>query len=334
MIDCIICGKNPPFADGICRNCLAERTKASISGTVRIEICPKCASVKTRGKWHPSGYDFSKDTEIRSLVTVDGKAKAFLRSLDMDISRNDGTGTAKIDLVLNGETIKEETPTFLYTVKKNSCETCNRLTGSYYEAVIQIRSITRRNSEVLAEATKTCMGQFDHSSGKPTSFISKVESRKEGYDIYLGSNKDGQKLSRLMKSVYPCSITESKTLSGRGDGEDLYRHTYLIRIIDLERGSTIRKGDDLFVVKRITGDVISVRRPKSDRIVEIPVNDFLQNYEIASATPNRKRYQIVSRMNGETQLMSLDDFSTITISEDIEGESVDIVVADGNYVPV
>ncbi|MCL4332706.1 MAG: NMD3-related protein [Candidatus Thermoplasmatota archaeon] len=331
MIDCIICGKNKPFVDGICRDCLTERLKPVATESFRFERCPKCNSIKTKGRWHNSGYDFSRDSQLRSLMKIEGGASLKVEKVTLDPMQNEGVGKAQVTVFLHDDELDIREIDFSYTVRKNSCERCNRLTGSYFEATIQLRTFTRSFSGILDKALKTCIDQFPEGTSKTGSYISKVEKKKEGYDVLLGKNSDGQKISRLLKSVMPCSITETKKLNGRGDGEDLFRYTYLIRIIDLDPGSTVREKDRTCVVQKITESAVYLVDAQTMKREEVKAAPFLDRFEPASVKPEVKHYQVISRTGNETQLMNMDDFSMITLNEEIHGDTANLVNVSGNY---
>ncbi|MCL4328496.1 MAG: NMD3-related protein [Candidatus Thermoplasmatota archaeon] len=332
MISCIVCGKNKPLSGGICGECLSAKTKVKIVEPLKLELCPKCGSIRTKGKWHDSRYDLSHDSSLRRIVTATGKAGVRINSVMIDFDNKDATGSVEVELQVDGQLLRRETVDFPYNVTKNSCDTCNKLTGSYFEAIIQIRSISRTLTEETRKGMEMCVRAFER---KPSNtFISKVKKLKEGYDIYVGNSREARKVTYLLKEEVPCFIQETKKLAGRGDGEDLFRYTFLVRILDLERGSVVKKGEEVFVVKGVSAKQVQLRTVSDPRIQRVSLGDFQTYFEVFNDRPMRRAYQVVSRSEGETQLMDKEDFKIITIKEVIPGDTVEVVFAGGTFVPV
>ena len=108
---------------------------------------------------------------------------------------------------------KTETKKITITLKKHKCENCSKVSGSYYEAVIQTRG---RNAAKILK-------RIDESSKD----ILKIKKVENGYDIFYMNKKAAKKTASNLKKTF--SIKESFKFITTKDGKRLYRNYYSLR---------------------------------------------------------------------------------------------------------
>ncbi len=111
-------------------------------------------------------------------------------------------------------------------VVKDVCQACSRISGMYYEAIIQIRGNKKEKVKSFVEKKINELSKKDE-----LSFISKIEEKKKGLDIYVGSKKAAKSILKEAKKLYNLETKESYTLIGERKGKKLYRVTILLRLI-------------------------------------------------------------------------------------------------------
>ncbi len=102
-------------------------------------------------------------------------------------------------------------------IKKTICQQCSRISGGYYEAIIQLRGDPVR-----------VLGYADMLLKKlqKRTFITKEEEKDGGLDLFVGNSKV---VVELMGELGVKTLI-TKKLVGRDQGRRLYRTTFLIRL--------------------------------------------------------------------------------------------------------
>ncbi|MDK2796275.1 MAG: ribosomal export protein [Archaeoglobaceae archaeon] len=258
---CIVCGKESEFK--ICGECLIEREKIVDIDKFILEICSKCNSIKIGREWLKIELEkalekaildnlrHSHDFEVRGIRIQD--RFAILRG------------------ILNGDLVEISVP-IRYSIHRISCPRCSRESGGYYESIIQIRAVKRPLRKEEIERAKEIVEKAIRESEGEKDFISKFEFNKNGIDVYFGSRKLGEKVSRRIADELGGRIFESKKLHKKIDGRDSYRFTFLVRLPEYEEMDIVVKKDTLYVVKNArTGKGIDLLSGKYANVLNTEV---------------------------------------------------------------
>ena len=264
---CASCGKESNYA--VCGRCLAEKYEiVSVPPVVEIAHCSRCGDFRLE-RWRAVSledavrYHLFRELRLHDELQVD----------DVQFEPV-GDEIGRYRLLVEG--MLRDFPyackgSFEVRLKKIACEKCSRQAGGYYESILQIRADRRdlRDDEIrkIFEIVENALLK---ERSNPKAFISKIETRKEGIDIYLGDKNLGQKLSRIISRETGAEIRESNKIAGRADGRDFYRFTYLIRLPGFFRGDVVLEGDVVAVVRDVprkkgydvrTGRPVRLRNP-------------------------------------------------------------------------
>ena len=196
---CPICGKEIEKL-GVCDNC--KKIKLTKRRNY-IEVCKKCGRIHYKQGFQYVDLKFPLKNIYKEKVEI----------VDYEILEN----KIKLKVKYENKVIEDE-----INIKYSVCKDCIRKDSHYYESIIQLR--TSNNRELL-EFIK----DFVENINMPRNFISKIEDRKEGIDIYLGSKKIAKKITRILKKEN-YKIKSSFSLWGKNkEGKELYRDIYCIR---------------------------------------------------------------------------------------------------------
>ena len=110
---------------------------------------------------------------------------------------------------------KTETHKSLVMLRQKMCEMHVRLSGGYYEAMIQIRgpqkdSILKKVKQVVPEKA-----------------ISSIEEIKEGYDVKIMRKPNAAAAAKALRERF--SVKESYKVGGSKKGQMVYRNYYAVR---------------------------------------------------------------------------------------------------------
>ncbi len=208
------------FVHSFCEECHFEHHKLyDAPALLDVDQCQNCRRVRLSGEWK----NFSNDELLKWIV---GKIKtphkmkgATLKLEEVMAEEGKRNYNAAIDAEFDAEGVRVKRRIIIHLrVASTQCRECSLRSGGYFEAVIQLRG-DRGKIEKIA-------GRLNHRIEKEKGFVSKVEERKEGIDIYVSSKEACHKAIHWLK----LHANTSRTLAGKREGKELYRTTYCIRL--------------------------------------------------------------------------------------------------------
>lgn len=216
--------------EGLCGDCYLETKKiVDVPQNMKILLC-RCGRSNEKKRWvsNPSieamiervvGANVVKDKDVSVKLKyepfiINGKTVVPVTVL----------GEKQID----GRQIEKGVVTNLVIIPQ-SCESCSRLSGGYYEAVIQVRGPKNMQDEIL-KLIKDKVNQYKDAD--MFSFITQVQVSREGTDVYLGSAKIAQKVEQETKRIYNVTTKITHSIQGVKDGKEIKRMTVLLRASD------------------------------------------------------------------------------------------------------
>jgi nonsense-mediated mRNA decay protein 3 len=201
---CPRCGRRSgqvEFIESFCVDCYPVNIK--MPERLELEQCTRCQRVHLRGEWTP--YSERKLSDY-----VISRCKGDFDSAGYDAQRQVAV------FIMKGNGAKIERSIAL-DMKKTICQQCSRISGGYYEAIIQLRGDPLRvlgYSEMLLKKLQK------------RTFITKEEEKDGGLDLFVGNSKV---VVALMGELGIKTLI-TKKLVGRDQGRRLYRTTFLIRL--------------------------------------------------------------------------------------------------------
>ncbi len=331
VMKCIICGKNEAYKSGLCKSCLADKIQLK-SENMDLTVCPKCGAVRINKSWH---YDDAEPHIVRNAIShiIMNRSDKISRVESYKIGENE----VHLDLIIEDKNLGEVEKEISVPLKiaKESCPVCNKVTGSYYESVIQLRTYTTEYGKILEDARDSIVKFMKNlNRNDPNSFISRIDTLKEGLDIYLGKKEDAVKIDKLMELDYFCTMKITKSLAGRKDSKDLFRYTHLVRILDLVPGSVIY-GKSYFMIKNIRSNTMEVVDTDNGNLTTISSKEFFRgSYRVIVKDPDKEKFIVLSSEDGESQLMNSRTFEIITFRREFNEKEVNLYKYDNKFYPL
>ncbi len=331
---CIVCDTREAVIHGQCEECFAGHLQVMTSGSVELTICPKCNAFKIGNTWSRGKLERPLIKKINGkLSTNNPNVSAHIHGDAVELKRLEGKITFSVELETEGMGIKGGMHDIPARILLNSCPTCNKITGSYYEAIIQLRTLTAEFSPILKEVLDGISGMLDnmHKSDNE-SFVSKIQHVKGGIDIYLGKKNDGIKLSKYIHDHYFSDTTRTKKLAGRREGEDFYRHTFLVRVFNLKPGAVIWSKEKTYILEKVKSNALTVIDPHNEKRYEILQNDFNSgSYSFSEENIETRELMVVSNQDDETTAMDKRNYQLSTLKGIYEGE-ITVFNYKGKYI--
>ncbi len=209
MRHCPICNKSSDeikFYGEFCADHASKKLEESLPHQSELETCKDCKRINVAGKF----------VEENSM-SIERAMKRELKKYSVELVHF-GNGIARVR-VTDEKQDGLQIETNIHVKRVNLlCDTCARIRSGYFEAIVQIRGEHEKVGR-MAEALRTYVE-------KNGSFVTKVETKEHGLDVYIGSKKAASAFlsSRRLK------FKASYELNGMKQGRRLYRNTYFLTL--------------------------------------------------------------------------------------------------------
>ncbi|MCQ8893792.1 MAG: 60S ribosomal export protein NMD3 [Methanolinea sp.] len=241
---CPLCG-NPSPQGAVCGRC---RVKATCWFTcpprIPITACPTCGARKDAGVWSDGGEE--REEVVRSLVSRSILFHPDLHHPAVEMVIHDmSSNRSRVDCTVRGTLYSEPVEgscTIEVEWKKEQCDRCSRISGSYYEGIVQVRGTGRRLSSREVEETRVISQGILESlvaAGERLAFISEWDEHRDGVDITVGSQRLGQEIASAVTRALGGRFTTHPKLVGEKAGKQIYRVTYSVRLPRYSRGDLV-----------------------------------------------------------------------------------------------
>ncbi len=205
---CPLCGAREgekPFIGPVCVDCY--KLKCTFPSQVYLDVCSHCGKVRLYGKWVDA-----TDEMIEKWVLKRCKGK------DKPVAYDEERSTLIFEI--EGRRIERS---LKIRWNKKVCPQCCKISGGYYEAIVQLRGSKHRVKKWLRRLLYLL---------RKRTFISQVEELKEGIDIYVGESKAVVAVLKDLGFKYEIS----RKLHTMKQGKRLYRTTFLLRFDKKKKG--------------------------------------------------------------------------------------------------
>jgi nonsense-mediated mRNA decay protein 3 len=145
--------------------------------------------------------------------------------------------------------------------QKEQCDRCNRITGSYYEGLVQVRADDRELSPYEMQTAAAIATQIEdtlQASGERLSFISDMTENHDGLDITLGSQHIGVLIVQAITTQLGGRYTTHPKLVGEKNGRQLFRITYLVRLPHYQKHDVVSIGKVYAEVEQVDSHRIRI----------------------------------------------------------------------------
>ncbi len=239
---CPRCGRP---SEGICEACTGiEIPWVRIDPMVRVTTCPVCGAIQERGGWVLRSGEKPELVEqaIRSAVHFRPEVReARYESACRDWSSNRTRCQVRAEGIYRGIPVQESAEIEIFW-KGELCTRCSRMSGGYYEGVVQVRATGRpvslRERDIaisVAEGIENSLRE----GGDPLSFISRIDEVHEGLDIVVGTQAMGRSIGQGILARLGGTLSTHPKLVGEKNGIPVYRVTYAVRLSRYQLGDVV-----------------------------------------------------------------------------------------------
>lgn len=260
---CAGCGSETEW--DVCGRCYMKKHPiVHLDDVIRLKTCPKCGFYQIQGKWRNISFDKALNSELqRSLHIHEDFTVEEIEIFPLSKSTYSITlfGTFR-------DAPAKISRSFDVRIAKETCYKCSRISGGYYESILQLRADGRElEDSEIEEAKRIVEAVLQREIENPKAFVSKIVEKKDSLDIYFGDRNLGRKISRMVAKELGGCMSESKKIAGRRDGVDFYRFTYSVRLPCYRAGDVVEtEGRIIIVTNRKARKGVDVRTGESVNI--------------------------------------------------------------------
>lgn len=260
---CPKCGK-PTEQEGLCNHCKIGNTPwFECDRRVKSTHCPSCGAIKQVNTWTDTNRERSELAPELAKTAVHlhpdvRKPSIVVKVVDNTLNRSTATIALK-GLLYN--TPVEGTCSVELIWHKEQCDRCNRISGSYYEGIVQVRAERRLPGTFELQMSAGIAQQVEDSlqaGGERLSFIVDMNETREGLDITVGSQHIGTLISQGIIAQLGGRFTTHPKLVGEKNGRQLYRITYSVRLPQFQKQDIILSRGRYVEVVRVESNHLKV----------------------------------------------------------------------------
>jgi nonsense-mediated mRNA decay protein 3 len=230
---------------------------------VKSTHCPSCGALKQVNTWTDTTRE--RDGLAPELAKAAVHFHPDVRKPSMDVkvennTPNRSTATIHLKGLLYNAPV-EGTCSVELLWHKEQCDRCNRISGSYYEGIVQVRADGRLPSTFALQMSAGIAQQVEDSlqaGGERLSFIVDMNETREGLDITVGSQHIGTLISQGIIAQLGGRFTTHPKLVGEKNGRQLYRITYSVRLPRYQKQDVVLSHGRYFEVVRVESNHLKV----------------------------------------------------------------------------
>lgn len=277
---CVDCGNEVArLIGGSCPSCFAAKTPLlNAPQVLDVELCAHCDARHIGNTWHDPDegvpLEWIREEATRTAVRAHERVRHPVIELSGEAQDAKHVQyTVRMTGDVEGVEVQAEAR-ILTRTRRSVCDRCSKMFGGYYAAIIQLRGTDRDVSpEETKRAHKLVGDEMDRmrAGGHREAFLTKSGAVPGGFDYYIGDIEAGRIIAKEVARKLGATVVETAKLSGRKEGTDIYRVTFLVRINLYTEGDFAAYGERLVQVISITrgrGVIVDLHNHKRDRAQE------------------------------------------------------------------
>ncbi len=302
--------------DGLCLSCIIETTEFMVCpDQIDLVICSVCGSIFERGRWRQT--DLELDDLIKNALFKAISIHTELEAVELEIfihPRGSTRFVCEVHLsgIFRGAPVKAECEVRV-RVSRRSCDRCSRISGRYFEGIVQVRGRERLPDEsdlAAARDIALSLAADGYRKGDRLAFIQDIKKVRGGIDIIVGSTQLGRHIAKSIAERFGGKTQESVKLVGCKDGKDIFRTTILVRLPRLRKGDVIySKGSVLEVVGLEGRRTAVVSLDKGDRF--FISEEEAEAAEIIGDVSRAKKSVVISIDESVVEVLDPDSYKTV-----------------------
>jgi nonsense-mediated mRNA decay protein 3 len=299
----------------MCETCLRARVKLStMPERIQQDRCSKCGFFEVRGRWTEIEGDSLADLRIRENLMVEDRSKQVSVSFAVE-PIDERTSRLHVDVggVVESHEFSDSHSVLLQT-SNAVCPTCTRKAGSYFEAVMQLRSAGRRLEEEELESLRSTLDEMlSAMEPDPMFFISEEGKVTGGWDLKLGSKAMARRWARDLVRKFGGTVKETSTVIGANDGIEVSRLTLSYRKPAYGIGDVLNFRGSLWLVESWQKEGPILRKMNRFERSGFSWRD-MEASSVVCSYPEQHVVSILNRDSSAAEVMDPTDFKVVAVA--------------------
>lgn len=253
----------------LCDECyFADFELVDAPDRIEVQVCAQCGAVQRGNRWVDVDADDYTDVAVDETadqlgVHVDAREVTWgvdPEQVDANTIRMHATFTGFVR-----DTPLQETVTVPVYISRGSCDRCGRIAGDYWNALVQVRAMNRTPTPAemdrAEEIARAYIAERER-KGDRNAFITSVAREASGLNMKISANQMGEAIAHRIVREFGGEVSAAETLTTEdGDGNELYRVTFVARLPEFTPGDVIDldDGDGPVLVTSAQGNLKGVR---------------------------------------------------------------------------
>jgi len=225
-------------------------------------------------------------------------------------------------------------------LNKKMCDRCSKISGGYFQGIVQVRGDSRSLENYEMEKIRRISTDISRRmlESERMAFILNIEEIDEGIDIYTGITELARKISKNITEEFGGSYSESASLIGMEDGQEVYKVSFSVRLPSFKVGDIISIGRRTMGVKSVGSHVSLVNLETNDNVSYGWKYLKDKDVEVLGNIKDSKKGLISMIDKGEVQIVDMLDYDNFKLrkpdflNKNKEGEEIYFVKEDRIYL--
>jgi len=323
----------------LCDDCYFEEFDlVDAPDRIDVRVCSQCGAVHRGNRWVDVGAEDYTDIAVEEVSEALG---VHLDATDVSwevapeqVDENNIRMHCQFSGVVRGTLVSEEVVVPV-KIARQTCERCGRIAGGSYAAIVQVRADERtptaEEEQTAQEIAEAYIAERE-ATGDRNAFITEVTEVDEGLNMKISTNQMGQGIAKRITDRLGGGFEDYETLvTEDGDGNEVYRVTFAVRLPRYRAGEVIDPGDGdgPVLVRSVRGNLKGTRLATGE--------DYEASFEEGDAPEARR---LGTREDAtETTVVAVEDANAVQVldPETYAAETIprpDYFDTDADEVPV
>jgi nonsense-mediated mRNA decay protein 3 len=336
---CVDCGEEKEiFRNGSCLSCYLKTHQFTKGPDVfTILHCVHCDSYKYKNLWYLESFENILKRYITQYFSISHELEHISIAIQCD-ETDEYIKSCLVDITgeLDGHIVKES-HTIEIRIKNHVCEVCSKQFGGYHEAIIQIRPDKKKLSdEKLDELLLFVEDHIISLQKRHTNlFLADMGREHGGLDFYLSDKQAAFSIVKKLQETYGGYITTSSKNIGMKDGRQIYRDTYLLRLLPFDVEDILRINGVYFFVEKISKNTIHLFNLEKDEHSIHEASD-IEDAIVFSGKDFIKDMIVVNQKEHEVQVMDQKSYRIYVVrkskNQDVVTDILPILFIDEEHI--
>jgi nonsense-mediated mRNA decay protein 3 len=265
--------RDHPEAEGdaspLCDACYFEEFDlVDAPDRIEVRVCARCGAVHRGNRWVDVGAEDYTDVAVEEVV----------EALSIHVEAEDiewGVAPEQVDEttirmhcefsgVVRGTPVVEEVVVPV-KISRETCQRCGKIAGGSYASIVQVRADERTPSDDELDRAQEIAEAYvadREATGDRNAYISEVNEVEEGLNMRISTTQMGAGVAKRITAKLGGDYEDYETLvTEDGDGNEVYRVTYAVRLPRYRPGEIIdpEDGDGPVLVRSVQGNLKGTR---------------------------------------------------------------------------